>query len=70
LRSCATGISNATDGASSWGGQQANFAGYTDNTGTGGFYRDYVFRAGQFGFSQALNFAYSTLRFRASIVVL
>ena len=68
-RSYATGISNATAGATSWG-QQANFAGYSNNTGTGGFYRDYVFRVGQFGFSQALNFAYTTLRFRASIVVL
>jgi len=69
MRSFATGTSNVTAGASAWG-QQANFAGYSNNTGTGGFYRDYVFRVGQFGFSQALNFAYTTLRFRASIVVL
>lgn len=61
---------NVTEGAASWGNPQANFPGYSNNVGTGGFYRDYVFRVGQFGFSQALNYAYTTLRFRASIVVL
>jgi hypothetical protein len=68
-RSYATGVSNANTGASAWG-QQSNFAGYSNNTGTGGFYRDYVFRVGQFGFSQALNFEYTTLRYRATLLVL
>lgn len=61
---------NHTDGVTAWGGQQAGFAGFSSNTSTTGFYRDYVYRVGQFGFGQALNFAYTSLRFRASIVVL